>query len=115
MTQTYLTRQNCFCRYCCQLFHFSGYSANAISTGRGSGHTMFPTALGATRLWGIRLALGYLLAFTFGIGSLGIWLAISLSNVVGGVISLIWIKYGNWAKAVIKEGLTGENQKISRF
>jgi len=25
-----------------------------------------------------------------------------LSNVVGGVIAVLWIKYGNWAKAVVK-------------
>lgn len=79
-----------------------GLFANAMSTGRGSGHTVFPTAVGVMRLWGIRLALGYLLAFTFGIGALGIWLALSLSNVVGGLISILWIKYGNWAKAVVK-------------
>jgi len=88
---------------------FFGLFANAISTGRGSGHTLFPTTLGVTRLWGIRLALGYLLAFTFGMQSLGVWLAIALSNVVGGVISILWIKYGNWAEAVVKEKLIQEN------
>jgi len=81
---------------------FFGLFVNAMSTGRGSGHTVFPTAVGIGRLWGIRLALGYLLAFTFGIGASGVWLAISLSNVVGGLISILWIKYGNWAEAVIK-------------
>jgi len=83
-----------------------GLFANAISTGRGSGHTMFPTIVGLMRLWGIRLALGYLLAFPFGMGSLGVWLAISLSNVIGGSISILWIKYGNWAKAVVKKNPT---------
>lgn len=85
---------------------FFGLFANAMSTGRGSGHTMFPTTVGIMRLWGIRLALGYLLAFTFGMGSLGVWLAISLSNVIGGLISILWIKYGNWAEAVVKKNPT---------
>ena len=85
---------------------FFGLFANAMSTGRGSGHTMFPTTVGIMRLWGIRLALGYLLAFTFGMGSLGVWLAISLSNVIGGLISILWIKYGNWAEPVVKENPT---------
>ena len=75
---------------------------SAMSTGRGSGHTLFPTGVNIFRLWGIRLGMGYLLAFTLLMGSLGIWLAISLSNVVGGVIAVLWIKYGNWAKAVVK-------------
>lgn len=82
---------------------FFGLFAVALSIGRGSGHTLFPTALGILRLWGIRIALGYLLAFTVGMGSLGIWLAIAISNAVGGVIAILWIKYGNWAKAVIKQ------------
>lgn len=81
---------------------FFGLFIVAMSTGRGSGHTLFPTTLGVTRLWGIRLVLGYLLAFTFGMGSIGAWLAIALSNVVGGTIAILWIKYGNWAEAVIK-------------
>lgn len=82
---------------------FFGLFIVAMSTGRGSGHTLFPTTLGVTRLWGIRLALGYLLAFIFEMGSIGAWLAISLSNVVGGVIALLWIKYGNWTKAIVKK------------
>ncbi len=82
---------------------FFGLFINAMSTGRGSGHTLFPTTVGIMRLWGMRLGLGYVLAFTFGTGSLGIWLAISLSNIIGGTISVLWIKYGNWAQAVIKK------------
>ena len=85
-----------------------GLFVSGMSTGRGSGHTLFPTSLGIVRLWGVRLAAGYLMAFTFGLGSLGVWLAIGLSNVVGGVISIVWIKYGNWAKAVVKETPTQE-------
>jgi len=81
---------------------FFGLLMCAMSTGRGSGHTLFPTGANIFRLWGIRLGMGYLLAFTLLMGSLGIWLAISLSNVVGGVIAILWIKYGNWAKAVVK-------------
>ena len=80
---------------------FFGLFVNAMSTGRGSGHTIFPTTVGLMRLWGIRLALGYFLAFAFGMGSLGVWLAISLSNIVGGLVAILWIKYGNWAEAVV--------------
>jgi len=80
-----------------------GLYISGMFTGRGSGHTLFPTSIGIVRLWGVRLGLGYFLAFTFGIGSLGIWLAISMSNVVGGLISVLWIKYGNWAEPVVKK------------
>lgn len=76
---------------------------NAVSAGRGSGHTLFPTVLGVTRLWVLRLAVGYVLAFPLGMGSLGIWLAVALSHIIGGVASLIWLKYGKWVEAVIEK------------
>jgi len=53
-------------------------------------------------LWGVRVGLGYILAFIFGMGSLGAWLAIALSNIIGGIISIIWIKFGRWARPIIK-------------
>lgn len=81
---------------------FFGLFAVALSVGRGSGHTTFPTGLGMLRLWGIRIAAGYFMAFILNMGSIGVWLAIAVSNVIGGIVAILWIKYGNWAKAVIK-------------
>jgi len=83
---------------------FFGLFMVAMSTGRGSGHTTFPTAIGIARLWGIRVGLGYFLAFIVGLGPFGAWLAIALSNYICGTIALLWIKYGRWAKAVIRKG-----------
>ena len=82
---------------------FFGLFVVAMSIGRGSGHTVFPTAIGMLRLWGIRVGLGYFLAFIVGMGSFGAWLAISLGNIMGGAISILWIKYGRWAEAVIEK------------
>ncbi|MEM2021609.1 MAG: MATE family efflux transporter [Zestosphaera sp.] len=73
-----------------------------MSVGRGSGHTNVPTLLGMVRLWGVRIGLGYLLAYEVGLQSYGIWVAMALSNVIGGLGSITWIKYGDWAKPVIK-------------
>jgi putative MATE family efflux protein len=82
---------------------FFGLFVVAMSIGRGSGHTVFPTAIGMLRLWGIRVGLGYFLAFILGMDSFGAWLAISLSNIIGGAFSILWIKYGKWAEAVIEK------------
>jgi putative MATE family efflux protein len=83
---------------------FFGLFMIGMSTGRGSGHTLIPTLIGIVRLWVIRIFMGYIFAFTFMMGSYGIWLALSLSNVVGGLLSIAWIKYGNWTKAVVRRG-----------
>ncbi|MCX8170393.1 MAG: MATE family efflux transporter [Candidatus Bathyarchaeota archaeon] len=82
---------------------FFGLFMVAMSTGRGSGHTITPTLIGIFRLWGIRVGLGYMLAFLLGMGSAGAWLAIALSNLIGGAAALIWIKYGDWTKPVVKQ------------
>lgn len=74
-----------------------------MSVGRGSGHTLIPTILGIVRLWVIRVGLGYILAYYTGLKSYGIWIAMALSNIVSGTATLAWIKYGGWAKPIIKQ------------
>ncbi|MEM2687623.1 MAG: MATE family efflux transporter, partial [Thermoproteota archaeon] len=81
---------------------FFGLCVNSMSIARGSGHTAFPTAIDIGRIWIMRVALGYFLAFIINMGSIGIWLPLSLSNVVGGTILITWVKYGKWDKAVIR-------------
>jgi len=77
------------------LFFVSGAIAN------GSGHTKIFAAISVIRLWGLRILLSILLAFMLNLGSLGIWIAMSISNIVAGVISLAWVLRGSWLKRVI--------------
>ncbi|MEM2438632.1 MAG: MATE family efflux transporter [Candidatus Bathyarchaeia archaeon] len=81
---------------------FFGMCINIMSIGRGSGHTAIPTTIEILRIWTVRIALGYFLAFIAGMNSMGLWLPLSLSNIVGGVALVIWTKYGRWDKAIIK-------------
>ncbi|MEM2104708.1 MAG: MATE family efflux transporter [Candidatus Bathyarchaeia archaeon] len=89
---------------------FFGLFAVTMSVGRGSGHTLFPTTLGMLRLWVFRIALGYILVYMFGMGSIGIWTAIAVSNLIGGIIAILWIKYGNWTRAITKETFSQDIQ-----
>jgi len=72
------------------------------SAGRGSGHTLVPTLIGMARLWLIRVVGSYVLAIQLGMGSLGVWLAIMASNIVGGSLMLAWIAKGGWTKPVVR-------------
>ncbi|MCS7113399.1 MAG: MATE family efflux transporter [Candidatus Bathyarchaeota archaeon] len=81
---------------------FFGLFQVALSAGRGSGHTVIPTLIGVLRLWVLRILLGFILAFNMGMGSFGVWLSLALSNFIGGGLSLAWIKYGRWTKAVVR-------------
>jgi putative MATE family efflux protein len=73
-----------------------------FAVGRGSGHTYVPSAIAFTRLWVLRVALGYVLALAMGMGPVGIWLSMAVSNVVGGVMSVAWVALGNWTRPVVE-------------
>jgi putative MATE family efflux protein len=73
-----------------------------MNIGRGSGSTLIPTVLGMFRLWALRIALSYLLAFLMGMGPQGLWIGIMLSNVVAGLLMLLWVSLGKWARPIIK-------------
>jgi putative MATE family efflux protein len=68
-----------------------------MSVGRGSGKTFTPTVVGVVRLWGVRLALGYFLSNQLGWGTVGIWLAMALSNYFSGLAMYGWVHRGSWA------------------
>lgn len=84
---------------------FFGMLLVALFVGRGSGHTMPPTLIGMTRLWVFWVCLGYLLGIQLGMGSTGIWMAMSIGNIVTGLMALAWIKYGGWTRPVIGKRL----------
>ncbi|MCS7099169.1 MAG: MATE family efflux transporter [Sulfolobales archaeon] len=73
-----------------------------FAVGRGSGHTYTPSAIAFIRLWGMRIALGYFLAVVLGLGPIGIWLSMAISNVGGGVLALAWVALGNWVRPVVE-------------
>ena len=81
---------------------FLGVMLTAMFVGRGSGHTLPPTLIGIVRLWGFWVGLGYLLALHLGYGPGGAWAAMAIGNVTTGLISLAWLKYGDWAKPIIR-------------
>jgi len=75
----------------------------AFSVASGSGHTKVVMFLSLFRLWVLR----NVLAYSFGPGPLGmgvrgLWIGMSVSNVVTGLLALLWIVKGNWLKPVIK-------------
>ncbi len=68
----------------------------------GSGHTSFFALLSILRLWVLRIGLSYVLALNLGLGAWGIWLAMSISNIVSGTLSLMWLTKGGWLKRVVE-------------
>jgi putative MATE family efflux protein len=74
----------------------------ANSLARGSGHTLFMATVGLARLWLLRIPLSWLLAYSLGLGDLGLWTGMAISNYVAGTLGFIWSLRGSWARAIIK-------------
>jgi len=81
---------------------FFGIFFVAGAVAAGSGHTRFFAVLSTVRLWVLRIGLSILLAYIMKIGSLGVWLAMAISNIGAGAIALAWLIRGTWLRRVIE-------------
>jgi putative MATE family efflux protein len=67
----------------------------------GSGHTRPAMFLAILRLWIVRVPVGYLLAFTLGMGSVGIYWGMVAGNVVSAVAAVLLVRGYKWQTAII--------------
>jgi putative MATE family efflux protein len=70
---------------------------------QGSGHTVPVMVLNMSRLWAIRIPGAYLLAIVLGMGPLGLWWAMFLSNTLTALGAAIWFSRGTWKRKVIED------------
>ena len=70
---------------------------------RASGDVKFPTYLGIVSMWGISALFAYILGIGFGMGLVGVWIAMAADEILRGIIvSVRWVK-GSWRnKRVVK-------------
>lgn len=85
------------------------------STYRGTGHTKAAMIFSLTRIMVLRIGLSYLLAFSTvplgfttleigaGLGILGVWLGMSLSNIIIAFLSYGYFRTGRWKEKTIEE------------
>ncbi|MDD5646713.1 MAG: MATE family efflux transporter [Candidatus Bipolaricaulis sp.] len=73
------------------------FAAEAIY--RGAGRNVPVLVLGLIRLWGLRIPLSWLFAVLLGLGSTGVWLGMSASNVVSGIAAILWLRTGSWRRS----------------
>ncbi len=93
---------------------FFGAFFTSMAVGNGSGHTMPPSIIGLIRLWVLRVGLAYLTSTVLGWGLQWVWISMSLSNIVGGLIAVAWLYTRTWMKPVIHHGLPGVAAKSPR-
>ena len=71
------------------------------ATFQGAGQTKQQMIFGLIRLWGLRIPLCYILAFTLSYAATGIWIGMALSNILGSFVAFLWFLKGSWKKKVI--------------
>jgi len=73
-----------------------GFLLVLLGSFQGSGYTFPVMILNMSRLWALRIPGAYLLAYTAGMGPMGIWWAMFISNTVVAVAGWLWFRTGTW-------------------
>ncbi|MFP4375186.1 MAG: MATE family efflux transporter [Spirochaetaceae bacterium] len=72
---------------------------------QGAGDTKPVLYLNVARLWGLRVPVAYLLAVAVGIGPLGVWISMVVSNVVTAAAGFWILGKGRWLTALDQSAL----------
>jgi putative MATE family efflux protein len=73
-----------------------GFLLVLLGSFQGSGYTVPVMVLNMSRLWALRVPGAYLLAYTAGMGPMGIWWAMFISNTVTAIAGFLWFRHGTW-------------------
>ena len=80
---------------------FYAYGMVVTQAFNGAGDTRTPTKINVIAFWLFQLPFAYLAAITFEMGAMGVFLAITLAEVMLAVISIVWFRKGNWKKVQV--------------
>jgi len=75
---------------------FGVFTSLAMTAGR----TTEGMILGLLRLWALRIPLSYYLGIKF--GTSGIWIGMSVSNIVACLLAFLWYLRGTWKKVLVE-------------
>jgi MATE family, multidrug efflux pump len=80
---------------------FYAYGMVVTQAFNGSGDTKTPTKINLIAFWMFQLPFAYLAAITFKMGALGIFIAITLAEVLLAIIAIVWFRKGSWKKVQV--------------
>ncbi|WP_394749269.1 MATE family efflux transporter [Spongiimicrobium salis] len=80
---------------------FYAYGMVVIQSFNGAGDTKTPTRINFVVFWIFQLPFAYLAAISFKLGAQGVYLAITIAQVLSAVIAIIWFKKGHWKKTLV--------------
>jgi putative MATE family efflux protein len=83
-------------RYISYGYTFYGYGMVMAAAFNGAGDTWTPTVMNLICFWAIQIPLAYTLAKWTGLGTTGVFLAITIAESVLAVIAMLWFRRGKW-------------------
>ncbi|BAO76953.1 MATE family efflux transporter [Winogradskyella sp. PG-2] len=75
---------------------FYGYGMVITNSFNGAGDTYTPTIINSFCYWLFQLPFAYLMAIYYDFGPIGVFIAITLAQVILTIVSIIWFKKGHW-------------------
>lgn len=80
---------------------FYAYGMVISQAFNGAGDTRTPTKINFIAFWIFQLPFAYLAAMTFELGALGVFLAITLAEVMLSIIAIFWFRRGHWKRVEV--------------
>ncbi|WP_127138861.1 MATE family efflux transporter [Flagellimonas oceanensis] len=80
---------------------FYAYGMVVTQAFNGAGDTRTPTKINLISFWFFQLPLAYISALVLGWGATGVFIAITLAEVMLAVLAMIWFKKGKWKKVQV--------------
>ncbi|AEM71983.1 MATE efflux family protein [Allomuricauda ruestringensis DSM 13258] len=80
---------------------FYAYGMVMTQAFNGAGDTRTPTRINLISFWLFQLPLAYISALVLGWGATGVFVAITLAEVLLAVLAIIWFKKGKWKKVQV--------------
>ena len=77
-------------------YFFYGYGMVLAQALNGAGDSVTPTWLNVLCFWAIEIPLAYVLAFTVGMGPLGVFASVAISESILAVLCAIIFQRGKW-------------------
>jgi putative MATE family efflux protein len=89
-----------YARQCIHIFAYGyvfwGFGMAIIQAFNGAGDTMTPTYINVFCFWVVQVPLAYSLAITLGIGPVGVFWAVFVSDVLAGIVGVVFFMRGKW-------------------
>ena len=80
---------------------FYAYGMVMTQAFNGAGNTRTPTKINFISFWLFQLPLAYISALVLGWGATGVFVAITLAEILIAVLAMIWFKKGKWKKVQV--------------